>query len=40
MVQDIEHFGAELQLERLVNREIAMNGKVPLGSAETSQEIP
>jgi hypothetical protein len=30
MVQNIEHFSAELQLQRLENGKLAMDGKIPL----------
>src|SRR5216684_1224439 len=39
MIENIEQFRSELQLGGLVNEEIAMNGKIPLGGTETSQEI-
>jgi hypothetical protein len=40
MVQDIEHLRAELQLQRLVKRELAMDCKIPLGNAKSPQRIP
>src|SRR5260370_2763700 len=39
MVQQIEHFCPEVQLDRLVNREVAMDCKVTLRCAETSKRI-
>src|SRR6266404_881790 len=40
MIQDIEHLGAELQLQRFTNRKVAVDREVPLGSAERSECIP
>jgi hypothetical protein len=39
VIQDVEHFRAELQFERLANREVAVDREVPLRGIETSQGI-
>jgi hypothetical protein len=39
VVQNIEHFCAELQFERLANWEIAVYREIPLGCTESSQRI-
>jgi hypothetical protein len=35
MIHDIEHLGAELQLQGLMQRKIAMHGKIPLAGWES-----
>jgi hypothetical protein len=39
MIQDIEHFRAELQFHGFADGEVTMDGKIPLGRAEASQSI-
>lgn len=39
MIQDIEHFSPELKPERLMNRNVSVNGKIPLSGAKSSQRI-
>ena len=40
MIQDIKHLSSELELDRLMDWEIAMNSKIPLVCAKSSQRIP
>src|SRR6266852_2136477 len=40
MIQNIEHFSAELQFQRLVNDKLAMHCKIPLSRAKSTQGIP
>src|SRR5216683_1577707 len=40
MIENIEQFCAELQFQQLVERKLAMNGKIPLGRTKSSQRIP
>ena len=39
MIQHVEHLGSKLQLERVVNWEIAMSREVPLCSSKSAQSI-
>src|SRR6266699_6114929 len=39
MVQNVEHFGAKLKLERLANRKIAMHSEIPLSCAKPPKKI-
>jgi len=39
VVQDVEHFRAELQFQRFMNRKIAVDPKVPLGGSESSKRV-
>jgi hypothetical protein len=40
VIQDVEQFRAELQLQRFMKRKISMNGKVPLPSSKSAQRVP
>jgi hypothetical protein len=39
VIENVEHLGAKLQLQRLVNPKAPMDGEIPLRGAETSQGI-
>jgi hypothetical protein len=39
MIQDIEHFRAELQFHGFADGEVTMDGKIPLCGSETSKGI-
>jgi hypothetical protein len=39
MVEDVERFGTELEMQRLANRKIAANCEIDLGRAESAHKV-